>query len=1459
MSEIFAHVPSCRRLLVAGISPDKNRLWNGDRAGTQGRRTGCIRRCGRFFLLLSCLLPLALFAASASAATISFVQGNYSAPQSAKSSVAVKYKTAQSAGDLNVIVVGWNDASATVKTVSDSTGNAYTLAVGPTTTGGALTQSIYFAKNIAPAAAGSNSVTIAFSKSASYPDIRILEYSGADPVNPVDSVAGNSGNNAIGTVSANTTNATDLILAADLVQSMTSGPGAGFMERVITSPDGDIAEDESVQAAGSYTATAPLSFAAPWIMQLVSFRTPSGSGSNLIVPAALSCASPSFTGAGTDTCTVTLNAAAAAGGQAVALASNNSAVTVPSSVTVVAGGTSASFPATIASVGSMQTALLTASDASVSQTFAVQLNPAVPTLTVSVPSLSFGSVAVNSAAMQSLTLSSTGTAAVTVSSATLAGTGFSLSGGGLPLTLNPNQTATISVQFDPPAAGAVTGQLTLASNSSNGPAAISLSGSGVPVLTAFSCSNSSMTGAGTDACTLTLSAAAASGGLTVSLSSSSSSITVPASVTVPAGAASATFSATVASVTTAQTATLMANAGSVSQSFAVQLVASVPTLGLSSSSLAFGNVAVNSTTSQSLTLSSTGTAAVTVNSATLTGTGFSISGASFPLTLNPNQTATLMLQFDPASAGAAVGTLTIASNSSTNGTAVISLSGTGVPVLNTLTCSSASMTGSGTDACSVTLNAAAPSGGFVVNLTSNNSSVTVPASVTVLSGASSASFTASVSAVTAAQLVVLTANAANVDPTFALQLNAAIPTLSVSTSSLSFGNVTINSTAPQSITLSSTGTAAVTVNSATLAGTGFSISGATFPLTLNTNQTATLTVQFDPASAGAFSGTLTINSNSSTGGSAVVSLIGTGVPALSALTCTNASITGAGTDACTVTLNTPAASGGYTVSLASNNSSVVVPASVLVAAGSSTGSFSTTVSAVSTAQTATLTASAGSVSESFALQLNATKPTLSVSASSLSFGSVAVNSVTSQSITLSSTGTAAVTISSVTVTGSGFSISGATLPLTLNPNQTTSLTVQFDPAAAGSASGQVTIASNSSTGSTSAVALTGTGTASTPVITSPAAGSVLPGTAATFTWTNESGVTQYQLLLGTTGPGSQDIGVYTAGSTTGSTISVAVTGLPANGAAVYALLYSNLGGVWQSSSYTYTEASSTPSLASLTCSNATMSGSGSDSCTVMLSSAAPTGGMGVSLASSGTAVSVPAAVIVAAGATSINFSANVASVSTAQVVTLTASSSGISKTFALQLNPSTPSLSINATSIAFGSVALNTPSTQSITLTSTGGAAVTVNSATITGTGFSLSGATFPLTLNPNQTATLSVEFDPTSAGSATGQLTIASNSSTNPTATVSLTGSGGAASYSVSLTWDAPVNSSDPVATYNIYRSPSGASTFQLMGSVSEAQLAYTDSNGIQDGQAYDYIVESVDASGVESAPSNMATVSIQ
>ena len=199
---------------------------------------------------------------------IGFVQVVSATPQSLQSTVTVAYPHTQTQGDMNIVVVGWNDAVATVQSVTDSLGNSYSLALGPTI-GTALSQSIYFAPNIH---SGSNTVTVTFNEAANDPDIRVLEYSGLDPTSPLDVTAGASGNSSSASSGTATTNfSSELIFGANMVYSATQGPGSGFTSRVITS-DGDIAEDEIVSATGSYSATAPLTSSGPWVMQMATFK-----------------------------------------------------------------------------------------------------------------------------------------------------------------------------------------------------------------------------------------------------------------------------------------------------------------------------------------------------------------------------------------------------------------------------------------------------------------------------------------------------------------------------------------------------------------------------------------------------------------------------------------------------------------------------------------------------------------------------------------------------------------------------------------------------------------------------------------------------------------------------------------------------------------------------------------------------------------------------------------------------------------------------------------------------------------------------------------------------------------------------------------------------------------------------------------------------------------------------------
>jgi len=196
---------------------------------------------------------------------IGFSQVASATPQTPTATVNVSYPAAQTLGDLNVMVVGWNDTTSTVQSVKDSAGNTYNLAIGPTT-GTGLRQSIYYAPNIK---SGSNTVTVTFSQAVAFPDIRILEYRG---VTTLDVKAGASGSaTSASSGAATTTSANELIVGAETTENTTVAAGSGFTARIITSPDSDLVEDKVVTTAGSNSATATLTPGA-WVMQMATFK-----------------------------------------------------------------------------------------------------------------------------------------------------------------------------------------------------------------------------------------------------------------------------------------------------------------------------------------------------------------------------------------------------------------------------------------------------------------------------------------------------------------------------------------------------------------------------------------------------------------------------------------------------------------------------------------------------------------------------------------------------------------------------------------------------------------------------------------------------------------------------------------------------------------------------------------------------------------------------------------------------------------------------------------------------------------------------------------------------------------------------------------------------------------------------------------------------------------------------------
>ena len=125
------------------------------------------------------------------------------------------------------------------------------------------------------------------------------------------------------------------------------------------------------------------------------------------------------------------------------------------------------------------------------------------------------------------------------------------------------------------------------------------------------------------------------------------------------------------------------------------------------------------------------------------------------------------------------------------------------PSLHTLSLNPTSVVGGTSSTGTVTLTAAAPSGGFVVNLSSSHPSVaSVPSSVTVPAGATSANFTVSTSTVSSSTNVTITASAGGVARTATLTVNPASTSVTLQSLTISPTSVWGGSTATGTVRLS---------------------------------------------------------------------------------------------------------------------------------------------------------------------------------------------------------------------------------------------------------------------------------------------------------------------------------------------------------------------------------------------------------------------------------------------------------------------------------------------------------------------------------------------------------------------------------------------------------------------------------------------------------------------------------
>ena len=157
-----------------------------------------------------------------------------------------------------------------------------------------------------------------------------------------------------------------------------------------------------------------------------------------------------------------------------------------------------------------------------------------------------------------------------------------------------------------------------------------------------------------------------------------------------------------------------------------------------------------------------------------------------------------------------------------------------------------------------------------------------------------------------------------------------------------------------------------------------------------------------------------------------------------------------------------------------------------------------------------------------------------------------------------------------------------------------------------------------------------------------------------------------------------------------------------------------------------------------------------------------------------------------AGATSSSYTTpattTAGSGSTFVVVISNTAGTATSNAATLMVNPApAPAIQVNPTSISFGNVVVGSNCSQSLIISNTGNATLTITQLNVTGATFSASGYTLPLSINAGQQTAITVAFLPTGVGAVSGSVSIVSNAPTSPTS-VGLSGSGIAATLTVGI-----------------------------------------------------------------------------
>jgi hypothetical protein len=464
-----------------------------------------------------------------------------------------------------------------------------------------------------------------------------------------------------------------------------------------------------------------------------------------------------------------------------------------------------------------------------------------------------------------------------------------------------------------------------------------------------------------------------------------------------------------------------------------------------------------------------------------------------------------------------------------------------------------------------------------------------------------------------------------------------------------------------------------------------------------------------------------------------------------------------------------------------------------------TGTFSVWVNPAATGNLkGTLTIQGDPTSTPVVLNLSATgittEPQISLSSAAVSFGTVGVGASGTSTLSISNTGASDLTVSVVSLTGAEFGLSGIATPKTINAGQSVPVSLSYRPTAAVASTGSLSITSNDPAHPTVTVALSGTGVQG-GLSVSPTTfnfGSVGDGQtkAQIFTLTNSgtSAVTLSQIsvtgagysVAGLTTPSSLAAGQSTtfsaqfapatAGSLTGG---ISITSSASNSPATV-----SLSGTGAAASVTVTASPSSLSFGnvnagSASAKNVTLTNNGNASMTLSQ----------ITVHSKDVHVSgISTPTTIGAGQTtvlSVTFSPASSEAVTGDI-TVT-STQGASAVIPISGSGIQAALNITPSSASFGNVSVGSTASQTIQLSNTGTAALTVSQLSVTGSGYSTGSVTLPIMLNAGQAGTFNIQYQPTVAGSATGSVSVVSTAPNSP-ATISLSGTGTAASLTLSF-----------------------------------------------------------------------------